>query len=312
MKLFVIIHLLFISLIATSQSIDTAKEEKLSFHVQNTVITQHKPAFHAKYSGENSLITQKENQNTITATLYAGAKLWKGATAFINPEISGGSGLSSALGVAASTNGESFRVGSTEPKIYLARLFVRQLLEIGRKSKYQEADANQLAGYIPQEYISLTIGKIALSDYFDNNSFSHDPRKQFMSWALMANGAWDYPANTRGYTDAFVIEYVTRKNEFRYAIALVPREANGNTLDYKIGKAHSHTLEYTRNYNLNSKEGAVRVLAFYTIARMGNYDESIKLNPAAPDIIATRKYGNNKYGFGINAEQSLSKSIGFF
>ena len=106
-----------------------------------------------------------------------------------------------------------------------------------------EADANQLAGMtFLKKYISLTFGKIALSDYFDNNSFSHDPRKQFMSWALMANGAWDYPANTRGYTDAFVIEYVTPKNEFRYAIALVPTQANGNTLDYKIGKAHSHNL----------------------------------------------------------------------
>ena len=197
MKSFVTIHLLFISFIATSQSIDTTKEEKLSFHAQNTVITQHKPSFHAKYSGENSLIPQKENQNTITATLYAGAKLWKGATAFINPEISGGSGLSSALGVAASTNGESFRVGSTEPKIYLARLFMQQLFPLSKQTKYVEADLNQLAGYVPEKYISVSFGKTALSDYFDNNSYSHDPRTQFMSWALMANGAWDYPANTR-------------------------------------------------------------------------------------------------------------------
>jgi len=312
MKSFVTIHLLFISFIAASQSIDTTKEEILSFHAQNTVITQHKPSFHAKYSGQNSLIPQKENQNTITATLYAGTKLWKGATAFINPEISGGSGLSTALGVAASTNGESFRVGNPAPKLYLARLFCRQLISIENKTKYQEADANQLAGMMPDKYVSITAGKIDIADYFDNNIYSHDPRKQFMSWALMDNGAWDYPANTRGYTDAFVIEYVTPKNEFRYAIALVPTEANGNTLDYKIGKAHSHTLEYTKNYNFNSKAGAVRFLAFYTIAKMGNYNQSIELNPAAPDITATRKYSNNKYGLGINVEQSLSKNIDAF
>ena len=135
MKSFVTIHLLFISFIAASQSIDTTKEEKLSFHAQNTVITQHKPSFHAKYSGKNSLITQKENQNTITATLYAGTRFWKNATAFINPEISGGSGLSTALGVAASTNGESFRVGSTEPKIYLARLFHATIISLEKQKQ---------------------------------------------------------------------------------------------------------------------------------------------------------------------------------
>ena len=266
MKSFVTIHLLFVSFFAVSQNIDTTKKEKLSFHAQATIIYQYKPSFRAKYSGANSLRTEEESQSTITSTLYAGTRLWKNANVYLNPEISGGSGLSSALGVAASTNGESFRVGSTEPKIYLARLFMQQLFPLSKQTKYVEADLNQLAGYIPEKYISITFGKTALSDYFDNNSYSHDPRTQFMSWALMANGAWDYPANTRGYTDALVVEYITPKNEFRYSLALVPTEANGNTLDYKIEKAHSHTLEYTHNYGISSKPGAVRVLAFYTIA----------------------------------------------
>ena len=312
MKLIVTVHLSFVSFFAASQSIDTIKKETLSFHAQATIIDQYKPSFKAKYSGTNSLITAEESQSTITSTLYAGARLWKNAIVYLNPEISGGSGLSSALGVAASTNGESFRVGSTEPKIYLARLFMQQLFPLSKQTKYVEADLNQLAGYIPEKYISVSFGKTSLSDYFDNNSYSHDPRTQFMSWALMANGAWDYPANTRGYTDALVLEYITPKNELRYSLALVPTEANGNTLDYKIAKAHSHTLEYTYNYSVNSKPGAVRVLAFYTIAKMGNYNQSIRLNPADPDITATRKYSNNKYGLGINAEQSLSKNFGAF
>ena len=312
MKSFVTIHLLFISFIATSQSVDTTKGQKLSFHAQATIIDQYKPAFKAKYSGTNSLTTAEESQSTITSTLYAGARLWKNANVYLNPEISGGSGLSSALGVAASTNGESFRVGSTEPKIYLARLFMQQLVPLSKQTKYVEADLNQLAGYLPEKYISVSFGKTSLSDYFDNNNYSHDPRTQFMSWALMGNGAWDYPANTRGYTDAFVVEYVTPKNELRYSLALVPTQANGNTLDYKIGKANSSTLEYTKNYVVNSKAGAVRVLIYYTLARMGNYDESIALSPVDPDITATRKYSRSKYGFGINAEQALSKNTGVF
>jgi len=312
MKLFATILLSFISFSTTSQSTDSTKDETLSFHAQATVISQYKPSFSAKYSGTNSLKTREESQTTITSTLYAGTRLWKNASAFINPEISGGSGLSSALGVAASTNGESFRVGSTEPKIYVARLFLQQLFPLGKQTKYQEADFNQLAGYIPDRFISVSLGKIALSDYFDNNGYSHDPRTQFMSWGLMGNGAWDYPANTRGYTNGLVVEYITPKNELRYSLALVPTEANGNTLDYRIAKAHSHTAEYTYNYSINSKGGTVRVLAFYTIAKMGNYNQSIRLNPAAPDITATRKYSNNKFGLGINAKQSLSKNFGAF
>src|ERR1700749_1876230 len=105
--LFIIIS--FITLSAKAQQADTLKEEKLSCHFQATVITQYKPGFQAKYSGTNSLLTKEETQSTITSTLFAGAKLWKGATAFINPEISGGSGLSSTLGVADATNGEAFR-----------------------------------------------------------------------------------------------------------------------------------------------------------------------------------------------------------
>lgn len=295
-----------------SQNTDTVKAETYSLHAQATIIYQYKPSFSAKYSGTNSLKTEEETQNTITSTLYAGTKLWKNAAAYLNPEISGGSGLSTALGVAASTNGESFRVGSAAPQIYLARLFLEQIFPLSKKVKYQESNFNQIAGYIPYKYLSFSLGKIALSDYFDNNSYSHDPRTQFMSWGLMSNGAWDYPANTRGYTDGLVIEYVTPKNELRYSFALMPTEANGNTLDYKIAKAHSHTLELTHNYHVNSKAGVVRVLAFYSIARMGNYNQSIALNPAAPDITATRKYSNNKYGLGINLEQSLSKSIGAF
>lgn len=311
-KLLILLTFQLMAMYGLSQNTDTAKTETIAFHAQATVIYQYKPSFSAKYSGANSLKTEEETQNTITATLYAGTRLWKNATAYLNPEISGGSGLSTALGVAASTNGESFRVGSPAPQIYLARLFLQQTFPLSKKMKYQESNFNQLSEYIPDKYIAFSLGKIALSDYFDNNSYSHDPRTQFMSWGLMSNGAWDYPANTRGYTDGLVIEYVTPKNELRYSFALMPTEANGNTLDYKISKAHSHTLEYTCNYSVNSKAGVVRVLAFYSIARMGNYNQSIELNPVTPDITATRKYSNNKYGFGINVEQSLSKSIGAF
>lgn len=295
-----------------AQQADSSLKEVISFHAQTTVITQYKPSFKAKYTGNNSLLPQKESQTSITSTLFAAVKLWKGAGIFINPEISGGSGLSDAFGVADATNGETFRVGTHEPKVYLARLFYHQIFPLNKNTTYQSSDFNQLAGNIPTHYIAVTFGKIGVADFFDANTYSHDPRTQFMSWGLMDNGAWDYPANTRGYTPSFVLEYITPKHELRYAASLVPLEANGNDMDWKIGKAGSHSLEYTRHHVLKGKPGTIRLLGYFTTTHMGNYHQSITLNPTAPDITATRKYGNTKYGFGINAEQSITNDWGVF
>ena len=295
-----------------AQTADTIKKEIFSFHAQTTITYQYKPGFSADYSGKNSLRTYEERSNSVTSTLFAGARLWKGASIFINPEMAGGSGLSKVLGIADATNGETFRVGSTAPKIYLARAYMTQLFSLGDATDWQDTDLNQLAGTIPQKYFAVTAGKICLSDYFDRNSYSHDPRTQFMNWGLMSNGAWDYPANTRGYIPSVVLEYVSLKNELRFAVSLLPQAANGLPVNWNVSRSNSATLEYTRNYSLMGKKGAVRLLGFLTSGKMGDYRESIRLNPTAPVIEDVQMYGNKKYGFALNAEQELNDFLGCF
>lgn len=295
-----------------AQGIDSTKDDRLSIHGQTTVINQYKPSFSAPYSGKNSLITDKESKTSITATLFVGARLWKGASLFVNPEIAGGSGLSGALGIAAATNGETFRIGDPAPNIYLARLFFRQVLALSNETAYQNSDINQLGQKLPTRYFAFTAGKICAADYFDDNKFSHDPRTQFMSWALMGNGAWDYPANTRGYTPSVVLEYVTPLNELRFGLSLLPKTANGNDMNWNIGKSAAYTLEYTHRYKIKEQDGAFRALVFYNTTDMGNYDQSIALNPTAPDITATRSFGHSKYGIALNAEQNFNKDFGGF
>lgn len=295
-----------------AQQSDTLKDERFSLHFQTTVINQFKPSFSAKYSGDNSLMPQQDDETSLTSTLYAGLKLWKGASIFLNPEIAGGSGLSSALGVASAPNGETFRVGDPAPHLYVARLFFKQIFALSKQTIYQENDINQIAEKIPTRYISLTIGKVGVADFFDDNKFSHDPRTQFLSWGLMDNGAWDYPANTRGYTPSIVIEYITPKNELRYGASLVPVAANANNLNWDINKASSHSIEYTHRYKIKNRSGAIRALGFFTTTDMGNYRQSISLSPQNPVITDTRKYGNTKYGFGLNAEQDITSDLGCF
>ena len=304
--------LIFFTAVVNAQQPDTLKNERFSIHAQTTVVAQFKPAFKVPYTGANSLLPKRETQTSITSTLFLGAALWRGATVFINPEIAGGSGLSQALGVADATNGETFRVGDPSPKIYLARLFLRQVFALSSNTTYHQSDINLVAQHSPDKYISVTAGKLGMADYFDNNAYSHDPRTQFLSWGLMSNGAWDYPANTRGYTPSVIVDYVTPFNEMRYGLSLVPLTANGNEMNWKVSQASSQTVEFTHRYSINKKNGAVRLLGFYTSANMGNYRQSIAAAAQNPVVQDTRKFGNHKYGFGINAEQKLTASLGCF
>jgi high affinity Mn2+ porin len=311
MKKFIpLIILFFATNIAFAQ--DTVKQERFSFHFQQTIITQYKPAFSAKYTGQNSLITGTETQSSITSTLFGAARLWKGAEVYFNPEISGGAGLSKTLGVAGFPNGETFRVGSASPAIYIGRLYFKQNFEWGNDKDTIAADANQLGGLKSKRYFSIAVGKFGMADFFDGNTFSHDPRMQFMNWALMDNGAWDYPANTRGYVIGANAELGEPDWTLRFAFTMSTTSANGSVWDQKIGKANTQTLEFEKRYTINGQKGTVRLLGFRNNGKMGDYRQALALSPTAPNVDTTQAYGRHKYGFGISADQYLSNDFGVF
>ncbi|MFK7059444.1 carbohydrate porin [Flavobacterium oreochromis] len=321
MKKIIYITVILFALQGFAQVNDTINHRKgFTIHAQTTVINQTKAGYKAPYSGDNSLTLENESKTSITGTLYLGAKLWKGASIYLNPEIAGGSGLSEALGLGGATNGETFRIGNPEPKIYVARMFFKQIFDLNRGEHkkdiqnyfHNHSDFNQLDEYVPNNYFAFTIGKVSLADFFDDNRYSHDARTQFMNWGLMANGAWDYAANTRGYTPAVVLEYITPKHELRYGTALLPLAANGNDMNWNYPKSSSHNLEYTYKFNFNKRPGAIRALTFFNATYMGDYQKSILLNPISPDTKNVRTYGGTKYGFGLNAEQELADDLGVF
>lgn len=292
-----------------------------SIHFQNTIVNQYKMPFVVKYNGENSLSDKEENRVSVTSTFYLGSKLWRNSSVFINPEMAAGEGLSQTLGLAGASNGETFRIGNPKPAIYIARLFYQQIIPLLSNGKrginkdidhFKNDDFNQLENYLPDKYFNIVLGKISIADYFDDNSFSHDPRAEFMNWALMSSAAWDYPANTRGYTPSLVVEYFAPKYECRWSISMVPTTANGNRMNTQIDKAHSITFENVFHYHLFGKKGSVRIIGFYTTANMGNYKDALRLDSLAPDIIQTRQYGRSKYGGVINIEQFIRKESGWF
>lgn len=292
--------------------------EKWCFHFQFTGIMQGHPPFHSAYSGKNSLKDSAEQAFSVTSTIYVGRKLWKGASIYFNPEVAGGKGISYALGIAGFTNGETFRIGDPAPSLYVARIFFRQHFALkNSEPDPAEGKQNQLAGeIIPKSRITITAGKFALVDVFDVNSYSHDPRVQFFNWALMGNGAWDYAANTRGYTSGFIVELVKPSWAIRISSTLVPKVANGSDMDLNIGKARGEMFEFEKDWEVKKRKGAVRILAFRNFSHARNYREAITSFTNGTDsslnVNSSSKYGGVKYGVMLNAEQELSDNAGIF
>ena len=294
---------------AQSQPADTLQQD-WNFHFQETVVLQYHPDFKAKYSGLNSLDTSEGVQTSLTSTFFLGRRLWKNAEAYINPELAGGNGLSRVTGVAGFPNGETFRIGDPSPQFTIARVYITQRFDLSDARTTVDDDENQLRETRPDSYVDLTLGKVSMIDYFDKNRYSDDPRTKFLNWALMTNGAWDYPANTHGYTWGFVAEYISPQWALHLSTAMVPTEANQSVMDTHFDRAHSETIELDRNYLLGESHGVVRLLGFHTMARMGNYNAALQFPPGDIDVTATRSYGRSKYGVCLNIEQELIDNLG--
>ncbi|MFS8083369.1 MAG: carbohydrate porin [Ginsengibacter sp.] len=308
---------------APAQNItDSVKENKWTNHFQLTVISQSHLAFKALYSGRNSLSDSAEwGATSITSTLFLGRKLWKGGAFYFNPEISGGKGLSNAHGVAGALNGETYRVGDPAPSVFIARGYLQQQIPLGHTSyENVDDDVNQVKDRIPSNRITISVGKFAISDFYDDNKYSHDPRTQFLNWSLMSNGAWDYPANTRGYTFGIVTELIKPKWAVRLSSVAVAKIANAPEMEYNITKAHSETMEIERTIALNKRPGKLRFIVSNTHSRAPSYAEGMKAiatdNTYLLNVISGNAernvYGGKKFGLGFSADQELSNEIGFF
>ena len=282
-----------------------------SLHAQGTVVVQNHPGFPAAYSGPASLSAQSETKETVSSDLYAGARLWAGAEAFVDGLAWQGFGLSNAVGAAGFPNGEAFRLGTHRPDAIVARLFVRQTIALGGEEERGEPDALTLGGQRATERLTFTLGKLSVKDIFDNNSYANDPRTQFLNWALMANEAWDYPADSLGYTTGAAVEWIRPGWAWRYGFFQMPRVSNGLQLDMHLAKAWGMVTELERDYQLGGHAGAVRLLLFGNRAHMGSYQAAVDAAARPADLVATRAY-RGKSGVGLNFEQALTESLGVF
>ncbi len=303
-------HYILMTLLLAAPASAQTTAERWNIYWQATSIGQYHPGFEAPYSGVNSLAPHSEAEASLTSTIFLGLRLSPNTQLYFDPELAGGRGFSGVTGIADAPNGELPRVASATPKPYVARLFVTHDFGFGPERETVEADANSLGGTRPMTRYSVTVGRFTVTDFFDNNRYSHDPRTQFMSWGTMYNGAWDYPADTRGYTWGWVHEFHTRNWSVRYASVGMPRVANGLRFDRRILVNRGDVIEGELRRETSGHKGAVRVLAYLNHARAGTYRDALQM--PVPDVTATRRDGTRKFGFGMSADQEITKDIGVF
>ncbi|MBF0492216.1 MAG: carbohydrate porin [Deltaproteobacteria bacterium] len=290
------------------------KRDNWSAHFQATYVWQEHPGFPAAYDGPHSLASHKETGYTLTSTLFLGHRLWKGAEIFANPEIIQSIEFSDLHGLGGLTNGENQKTGGPTVSIYSARAFLRQTIGLGGKSLPVEDGPNQFGGEVQSRRFVLTVGQMALTDIFDNNSFAHDSRTQFFNWALLAYGASDYAADARGYTVGAALEYYHDNWVFRFGHFAQPKESNGLALDYRLWVHFGDNLEVEHNHAVWGHAGKLRAMGFLNYANMGGFRDA--LNNASgsggtPDVATVRR-DRAKLGFGISLEQNVTTDLGCF
>lgn len=300
---------------ATTPPDATGAPERWNISYQATSIGQTHDNFHAPYTGPESLNGHAEAEASLTTTLFTALRLARYTALYFDPEIAGGKGFSNVDGLANASNGELPRVSSATPKPYIARLFIAQDFGFGEEREAVASDQDQLGGSRPMTRYSIYAGRFTLTDFFDDNAYTHDPRTQFMGWGVMYNGAWDYAADTRGYTWGWVHEFHTRNWSVRYASAAEPKVANGEQFDRRLFRDRGDVFEGERRYSPRKHAGAARLLMYLEHADAGSYAEALQIaaqTHTTPDINDTLQIGRLKYGFGLSVDQELAKDLGVF
>ncbi len=287
------------------------QEKKYTVHFQATLVGQNHGNFFSPYEGINSLPSHAETRASFTATGFLGVRFSRSTELILDPEVSAGRGFGQVTGIAGFPNGEITRVSSVSPRLYLARGYIRQVWGLGKETEVLADAANQIAGAQPVRRLTWIIGKFAMTDQFDNNAYSNDPRTQFLNWSLMYNGAYDYPADVRGYTIGTILELAMKSWSLRAAVAAEPTEANGPNLDTRFAKNRGTVVEWEHRQKLSGHSGSLRILGFLNRENAGTFRQAFLPNGTV-DLAATRRNGAKKYGFGVNFDQEITDFLGAF
>jgi high affinity Mn2+ porin len=277
-----------------------------------TYVEQETSGFAAPYEGPNSL-SPASGRQTADVSLYAGMRLWSGAEVWVNPEIDQGFGLNNTLGVAGFPSGEAYKVGRNKPYFRLPRAFVRHTLNLDDTAQFIESGAIQFAGHRSPNRLVFTVGKFSVTDIFDTNQYAHDPRVDFLNWAAVDAGSFDYAADAWGYTVGAAAEWYQGLWTLRAGVFDLSDVPNSEHLEPGFHQFQAD-VELEKRHEVHGLPGRVLLTAFDTRGRMGLLDDAVRLAQATGDpvdIVAVRSY-RSRLGASLALEQQLSADLGMF
>jgi high affinity Mn2+ porin len=297
----------------TPEQAEQVQPETWAIHGQGTITWLLQPAFRSPYQGPHSLSPAANGRETIDATLYAGVRPWPGGEIWLNPEVDQGFGLSDTFGVAGYPSGEAFKLGKAEPYVLVQRGFLRQTIDLGGETQKLEPDLNQLGGTQTANRLVFTIGKYSIVDIFDTNTYAHDPRNDFLNWSIIDQGAFDYAANSWGYTYGGAAEWYQDWWTARAGVFDLSQAPNTIALSNGFGQGQ-FVAELEERHTLWDQPGKLKGLYWLTRGNLGTYLDAIALGEAigqTPSTGAVRRF-RTKDGVGLNLEQQLATDFGVF
>lgn len=289
----------------------------VNIHGQTTYINQRYPNFNAQYSGPNSLRNNHALSYTWSGTLFLGARIAPNTDIYFNPEVFSGVPFSGLVGLGGLSNGEANKAAGAQAKFYSARAFLRSTINQDGEKIYLEDEANQIAQTVSSNRFVVTAGQFSTLDIFDDSRYAKDPRTQFMNWGNLTYLAYDYAADSRGYGWGLAGEWYLENWVFRASRMTTPRDPNGLPVDWNIMKHYGDQIEIERGHSISSRPGKVSLLAYrnkMVLARFADATNYVIQNNAqgTQAINNVRTNEQFKTGFGINAEQAITKDAGVY
>ena len=253
-------------------------------------------------------------QTTWTTTAFLGVRLWEGGEFYFDPELAQGFGLNGTLGLAGFPNGEAQKAGAAFPKIRPQRYYLKQTFGLGGEQEDVADGPNQLAGKRDIDRVTLIVGRFAIGDFFDNNAYAHDPRADFMNWAMWSSAAYDFPADLPGYTRGAVVELNRKDWAVRAACSRCRPRPTATCSTFKTGGT---VVEFEERYAIFDQPGKLRLGAFGNRATPAIIVRRWRSKPPIQTldintVMASIRHDNPKYGFYANLEQQVANDVGLF
>ncbi len=289
-------------------------DDRFSVHAQSTFIPQHHPPFHSPYVGPLSLSPGNQIDETWSLSLFVGVRLWRGAEAYIDPELLQGFGLSNSTGIAGFTNGEAFKVGTRGVVGKISRLFFRQTFGLGSAAEAVDANQNQVAVHRAVDRLTLTVGKYAVVDVFDDNRYAHDSRSGFLNWTINDLGAFDMASPAYNYTYGASAELYVGRWAARAGFFLEPTYPNAVSIDTTF-RQFQPLFELQERHEPFGRPGKAKVLLFGKRVDAGRFSDALAAArgtgqpPSTADVRGRLVWG---YGAGLNVEQEVAAHLGVF